>query len=45
MPRLNLLDRPRWSRGRQAAMYAMWVYLVLAVGMLALKAVKLGLHK
>jgi NRAMP (natural resistance-associated macrophage protein)-like metal ion transporter len=45
MPRLNLLERPKWSRGRQAAMYGMYAYLVIAVVMLAVKAVKLGLHK
>jgi NRAMP (natural resistance-associated macrophage protein)-like metal ion transporter len=45
MPRLNLLERPKWSRGRLAAMYGMYAYLVIAVAMLAVKAVKLGLHK
>jgi Mn2+/Fe2+ NRAMP family transporter len=45
MPPLNLLNRPKWSRGRQLAMYALSGYLVLAVVMLAVKAVQLGLHK
>jgi NRAMP (natural resistance-associated macrophage protein)-like metal ion transporter len=45
MPRLNLLERPKWSRGRVLAMYGMYGYLVIAVAMLAVKAVKLGLHK
>jgi Mn2+/Fe2+ NRAMP family transporter len=45
MPPLNLLSRPKWSRGRQIGMYALSGYLVLAVVMLAVKAVELGLHK
>ncbi len=44
MPALNLLDRPRWSRGRLVGMYALRVYLVAAVLMLLVKAVQLGLH-
>ncbi len=45
MPPLALLARPRWSRGRSGAMYAMWCYLALAVVMLAVKAVQLGVQK
>ncbi len=44
MPPLNRLERPTWSRGRLAAMYSLRGYLVLAVVLLAVKAVKLGLH-
>jgi Mn2+/Fe2+ NRAMP family transporter len=44
MPRLNLLERPKWSKGRLAAMYGMYAYLVIAVAMLAVKAIRLGLH-
>ena len=42
MPPLNLLDRPQWSRGRLAAMYALRIYLVLAVLLLLVKAFQLG---
>jgi NRAMP (natural resistance-associated macrophage protein)-like metal ion transporter len=45
MPQLSLLERPVWSRGRLFAMYSLRGYLVLAVGILAVKAVQLGLHK
>jgi hypothetical protein len=45
MPRLSLLDRPKWSRGRMAGMYALRVYLVVAVVLLFVKAVELGVHK
>jgi NRAMP (natural resistance-associated macrophage protein)-like metal ion transporter len=44
MPALNLLDRPRWSRGRLVGMYALRGYLVLAVLLLLVKAIQLGLH-
>jgi hypothetical protein len=44
MPPLNLLERPSWSRGRMAGMYALRGYLVVAVVMLGVKAVQLGLH-
>ena len=44
MPPLNLLHRPQWSRGRLAAMYALRVYLVVAVVLLLVKAIELGLH-
>jgi NRAMP (natural resistance-associated macrophage protein)-like metal ion transporter len=44
MPPLNRLERPTWSRGRLTAMYALRVYLVLAVVLLAVKAFQLGFH-
>jgi hypothetical protein len=44
MPALNLLDRPRWSRGRLVGMYALRAYLVLAVLLLLVKAIQLGVH-
>jgi hypothetical protein len=42
MPPLNLLERPTWSRGRLISMYALRVYLVLAVLLLLVKAIQLG---
>jgi len=45
MPPLSLLDRPTWSRGRLVAMYLLRGYLVVAVLLLAVKAVELGVHK
>jgi NRAMP (natural resistance-associated macrophage protein)-like metal ion transporter len=42
MPPLNLLERPKWSRGRLVGMYALRVYLVIAVLMLLVKAIELG---
>ncbi|HLX89203.1 MAG TPA: divalent metal cation transporter, partial [Acidimicrobiales bacterium] len=42
MPPLALLGRPVWSRGRTLAIWAMWVYLVIAVLLLVVKAVELG---
>ena len=42
MPPLALLGRPEWSRGRLAAMWALRVYLVVAVVLLLVKAVQLG---
>ncbi|MGH8980027.1 MAG: NRAMP family divalent metal transporter [Acidimicrobiales bacterium] len=45
MPPLARLERPVWSRGRRAAMYALRGYLALAVVLLAVKAFQLGLHK
>ncbi|HMK99780.1 MAG TPA: Nramp family divalent metal transporter [Acidimicrobiales bacterium] len=42
MPPLNLLERPTWSRGKLTGMYALRGYLVVAVVMLAVKAVELG---
>jgi hypothetical protein len=43
MPPLNLLNRPKWSRGRLIAMYAMRGYLVVAVVLLLVKAIELGI--
>ena len=45
MPSLNLLERPKWSRGRLAGMYVLRGYLVVAVILLLVKAVQLGLHR
>ncbi len=45
MPPLALLQRPVWSKGRLAGMYALRGYLVLAVVLLLVKAIELGLHK
>jgi Mn2+/Fe2+ NRAMP family transporter len=42
MPPLALLGRPEWSRGRLAAMWALRVYLVIAVVLLLVKAVQLS---
>jgi hypothetical protein len=42
MPALALLERPRWSPARRVAMVAMAGYLLLAVGLLAVKAVQIG---
>ena len=42
MPPLALLERPRWSRGRTAAMYVLRAYLLLAVVLLLVKAIELG---
>ena len=44
MPPLNLLSRPKWSRGRLLGMWALRGYLVLAVILLLVKAIQLGLH-
>ena len=43
MPALALLERPKWSAGRRVAMIVMGGYLVLAVALLAVKAVQLAL--
>jgi hypothetical protein len=45
MPPINLLQRPKWSRGRTMGMYSLRAYLVIAVVMLLVKAIQLGLHK
>jgi hypothetical protein len=45
MPPLNLLERPKWSKGRLVAMYSLRVYLVVAVVLLLVKAIQLGVHK
>ena len=42
MPPLALLDRPRWSRGRTAAMWVLRIYLVIAVALLLVRAIQLG---
>ena len=44
MPPLNLLNRPKWSRGRLLGMYALRVYLVVAVVLLLVKAIELGVN-
>ena len=43
MPALALLERPKWSIGRRVAMLVMGAYLVLAVALLAVKAVQLAI--
>ena len=42
MPPLALLGRPPWSRGRVLAMWSLRAYLVVAVVLLIVDAVKLG---
>jgi NRAMP (natural resistance-associated macrophage protein)-like metal ion transporter len=42
MPPLALLERPAWSPGRKAAMFALRGYLVVAVLLLIIKSVQLG---
>jgi Mn2+/Fe2+ NRAMP family transporter len=42
MPPLALLGRPEWSAGRKAAMLALRGYLVIAVLLLAVKAIQLA---
>jgi hypothetical protein len=42
MPPLAFLERPTWSRGRKMSMLALRGYLVVAVVLLAIKAVELG---
>jgi hypothetical protein len=44
MPPLNLLSRPKWSRGRLFGMWALRCYLIVAVVLLLVKAIQLGLH-
>ena len=44
MPPLNLLSRPKWSRGRVLGMWALRCYLVVAVVLLLVKAIELGLN-
>jgi NRAMP (natural resistance-associated macrophage protein)-like metal ion transporter len=43
MPALALLERPKWSMPRRIAMVGMGAYLVLAVVLLAVKAVQLAI--
>ena len=44
LPPLNLLNRPKWSRGRVLGMWALRGYLVVAVVLLLVKAIELGLN-
>jgi hypothetical protein len=44
MPPLNLLSRPKWSKGRLTAMYLLRGYLVVAVVLLLVKAIELGVN-
>jgi Mn2+/Fe2+ NRAMP family transporter len=44
MPPLALLERPRWSPGRRAAMLLLRSYLLVAVVLLAVKTAQLGGH-
>jgi NRAMP (natural resistance-associated macrophage protein)-like metal ion transporter len=43
MPPLALLERPVWSRGRRWSMLALRGYLVVAVVLLAVRAVQIGI--
>jgi hypothetical protein len=45
MPALALLERPAWSLGRRIAMLTLSGYLVLAIVLLAVKAVQIALHR
>ena len=45
MPALALLERPTWSIGRRVLMGALSGYLVLAVLLLAVKAVQIGIGR
>jgi Mn2+/Fe2+ NRAMP family transporter len=42
MPPLAFLERPVWSRGRTAAMFALRGYLVIAIVLLGVKAIELA---
>jgi Mn2+/Fe2+ NRAMP family transporter len=42
MPPRALLNKPVWSTSRKMVMGVMWVYLVVAVALLVVKAVQLG---
>jgi hypothetical protein len=42
MPALALLERPKWSLARRIAMVGMGAYLVVAVVLLAVKAVQIA---
>jgi hypothetical protein len=44
MPALALLERPKWSLGRRVLMLTLSGYLVLAILLLAVKAVQLALR-
>jgi hypothetical protein len=39
------LERPAWSLGRRIAMVTLSGYLVLAIVLLAVKAVQIALHR
>jgi Mn2+/Fe2+ NRAMP family transporter len=43
MPALALLERPTWSIGRRVAMLVLGAYLVVAVALLAVKAVQIAI--
>jgi len=43
MPPLALLEKPVWSRRRRLVMRSMWVYVLITVVLLVVKAVQLGL--
>jgi Mn2+/Fe2+ NRAMP family transporter len=43
MPPLALLEKPAWSRARRLAMSSMWIYVLITVVLLVVKAVQLGL--
>ncbi len=43
MPALALLERPKWSMGRRVLMLTLSGYLVVAILLLAVKAVQLAL--
>ena len=45
MPALALLERPTWSPARRAALAALSGYLVIAIVLLAVKAVQLAIHR
>jgi hypothetical protein len=45
MPALALLERPKMSPGRRIAMLVLSGYLVVAIVLLAVKAVELALHR
>jgi hypothetical protein len=42
MPPLALLNRPTWSHGRKIAMFALRMYLAVAVLLLIVKAIQLA---
>jgi uncharacterized membrane protein SirB2 len=44
MPPLNLLSRPKWSKGRLVGMWLLRCYLVIAVILLLVKAIELGVN-
>jgi hypothetical protein len=45
MPALALLERPKWSPARRIAMITLSGYLVLAIILLAVKAVELAVAR